>query len=999
MKIRDLKIGSQFLLGFSIILFLVILLGINSYFQTRRMHEQTQILYHHTLQVRRSVGVLNTNIQIMRLGVRDLLLASNDEEKKKAIQSIELSSIEAKRQFDNLFKQYTGSIEHIEAAYQAFNTWNTAREKNIILSIQDDRESVKASVLITGDVGKLREIMLQKIKEIDDFSIEKGNRIFSRSENLKNHLNTQLIGLIFIILLFTISVYLILLRNIRKPLVMLTNITRRFDDGDMSARSTFKSENEIGQLSNSFNTLAENIQITSDLNIKTALLADMMLIEDDVKEFFRVTLQILMDDTESEMAAVYLLSADKKHFEHFLSIGLAERARKSFSAIHMEGEFGNVIATKRIQHIKNIPEETRYIFKTTSGNVIPKEIITIPILSGNEIIAIISFANIHTYSDQAVQLIKKIHLTYCARVDKILAYEKIKLFSESLSAQNHELEEQKRELSLQSAELTEQNRELEIQKKMLHEANTLKTNFLSNMSHELRTPLNSVIALSGVLNRKLADKIPAEEYSYLEVIERNGKNLLGLINNILDIARIESGREEIELIEFNLCECVNEMIELIVPQTNGKKVRINKATGDCKTRITSDVSKIKHILQNLLGNAVKFTEDGEISVQLTKTIDEVSVTVTDTGIGIHADQLSHIFEEFRQADGSTSRKFGGTGLGLSIARKYANMLGGSITVESKPEVGSSFTLTLPLYYAGDNGDILAAVENNIHDAISTKPENEHFANHSATILIIEDNEPAVIQIKDFLEESGYMVIVARDGEEGLETMNHITPDGIILDLMMPGIDGFKVLQTIRSDERSIHIPALILTAKHITKDELKFLKQNHIYQLIQKGDVKRDDLLKIVSGMVSKTANLSDITDVKEATDSIELKKTNETSEKPLILIVEDNPDNMIAVKALLSEKYHLIEAYNASDGLEMAKNHIPNLVLMDISLPGTDGVEAFKLMRKNPSLQHIPVVALTASALLEDKETILAHGFDDFIAKPIEEKVFFETINKFVYA
>lgn len=856
MKIRDLSIGSQLLFGFAIILLLVTGIGIISYSQNKWIHEQSRLLYNHPLQVRRAIGALTTDIHLMRLGTRDLMLASNLNEEREALQLIEENAADALRQFEIINRLYLGSKNDVEAAQKAFIAWKTARDVNIMLAMNKDVASVKESIKKTGDVGKLREEMLEKIQVIDHFAQNKATTIFTDSEKHKNMVLNELLGLVMVILILTLIVYVTLLRNIRKPLVMLTKITRRFDHGDLSARSHFTSRNEIGELSKSFNTLAENLQVTSDLNVKTALLADMMLIEDDVKEFFRVTMQILMEDTESEMAAVYLLSNDKLNYEHLISIGLAERARKTFSAIHLEGEFGSVISTKRIQHIKNIPQDTRYIFKTTGGNVIPKEIITIPILSGNDIIAIISLANIHPYSEQAILLINKIHLTYCARVDKILAYEKIKSFSESLTAQNRELEEQKRELSKQSAELTEQNRELEIQKKMLYEANNLKTSFLSNMSHELRTPLNSVIALSGLLNRKLADKIPQDEYSYLEVIERNGRNLLALINNILDIARIESGREEIELTEFNLCKCITEIITLIHPQAEEKNIHINKAGGDCETLITSDENKIKHILQNLLGNAVKFTEKGEITISLKKTIDEVAVTVADTGIGIKAEQIFHIFDEFRQADESTSRRFGGTGLGLSIAKKYANLLGGSISVESQPDVGSSFTLTLPLYYTGEyfedipEVDVYYYPDQNENTNLSLRAPKD-----SRTVLLIEDNIPAVIQMKDILEENGYMVIAARDGKEGLNTLDHILPDAIVLDLMMPGMDGFHVLETMRNDERSADIPVLILTAKHITKEELSFLKQNHIHQLIQKGDVKRDDLLNTISEMVNHTTS------------------------------------------------------------------------------------------------------------------------------------------------
>lgn len=315
----------------------------------------------------------------------------------------------------------------------------------------------------------------------------------------------------------------------------------------------------------------------------------------------------------------------------------------------------------------------------------------------------------------------------------------------------------------------------------------------------------------------------------------------------------ELNPEEIELTEFNLCDCVTEIITLIHPQVAEKNIIINKAGGDCDTRITSDENKIKHILQNLLGNAVKFTEQGAITISLKKSIDEVTVTVSDTGIGIRAEQISHIFDEFRQADESTSRRFGGTGLGLSIAKKYANLLGGSISVESQPGVGSSFTLTLPLYYTGEYFEDIPEADVYYHAKQNDNPERPLISpKDSRTVLLIEDNIPAVIQMKDILEESGYMVIAARDGKEGLDTLNHILPDAIILDLMMPGMDGFHVLETMRNDERSVNIPVLILTAKHITKEELSFLKQNHIHQLIQKGDIKRDELLKTISEMVKQ---------------------------------------------------------------------------------------------------------------------------------------------------
>jgi CheY-like chemotaxis protein len=241
-------------------------------------------------------------------------------------------------------------------------------------------------------------------------------------------------------------------------------------------------------------------------------------------------------------------------------------------------------------------------------------------------------------------------------------------------------------------------------------------------------------------------------------------------------------------------------------------------------------------------------------------------------------------------------------------------------------------------------------------------------------------------------------MVARNGTEGLETItkslpdantsiSQSLPDAIILDLMMPEIDGFEVLKTIRDSELTAHIPVMILTAKHITKDELSVLRSNNIHQLIQKGDINRIELMNAVAGMLFKQPEIK-----------TPKSKPNNIIGKLSVLVVEDNPDNMITVKALIADNYTVIEAVNGEEGIALTKKHKPDLVLMDIALPITDGILAFKTIRRDPSIRHIPVIALTASAMTSDRETILAHGFDGYIPKPIAEKDFFKTINEVLY-
>jgi signal transduction histidine kinase/CheY-like chemotaxis protein len=997
MNIKNLSIGTQLKLGFATMLLFVVILGAISYQQSDKIHRQTETIFNHPLLVRRAIGLLHSNLYGIRLNMKDLLLGSDEKEITLILSRIETSKTNVFEQIDQIYTSYLGPRMDVDSLKQAFILYNVAREETVrIFRAGNSKEAVSRSKS-TGIDGKQSDRVHAALEKIDDFARLKGDLLFTNSIKLNNTLHTQLLLLIAVILILSFIVNFLLLRSIRKPLLILTETTRNFHSGDMDARSSYESENEIGVLSASFNKLAEGIQASTSLNNKVVSLARMLLSKYEVNEFFRETINALATHTGSQIAAVYLLSDDKKTFEHFESIGIDDNARQSFAADRFEGEFGAVLSQCKIQHIQHIPLDTSFVFHAVSGKFIPHEIITIPILTNNEVVAIISLASINQYSKEAIQLIDSIFVTLNARVEGIIAYHKMRLFSEKLENQNIELANQKSELMALSVELQQQNSELEMQKNQLSEANQLKTNFLSNMSHELRTPLNSVIALAGVLNRRLASQIPAEEYSYLEIIERNGKNLLTLINDILDISRIEAGHEEIEISKFDVNNLISEIISTLNLQAKQKNIELIQTEinpdlylSNAALFMNSDMVKCRHILQNLVSNAVKFTEKGKVEVVARQIDNEIVVTVSDTGIGISESNQPHIFDEFRQADSSTSRKFGGSGLGLAIAKKYANLLGGSISVKSIHGKGSEFTLILPIQPTVGNqltDDKDAAIRR-----FAGRQSNAEavYGSSNKTILLVDDSEPAIIQLKDILEESGYKILVARDGVEALGIVTRTIPDAMILDLMMPGIDGFNVLQTLRGAEPTAHIPVLILTAKHITKEDLRFLKRNNVHQLIQKGDVNRSELLGAVAAMVSPAT-------VEPATEK-PVRELQPIEGKPIVLVVEDNPDNMTTVKALLAGNYTVVEATNGNEAVKMAAQHKPDLILMDIALPDKDGIEVYKAIRKNSHLQHTAIIALTASAMTSDRESILSHGFDAYIAKPIDHKSFFITLNEVLY-
>lgn len=464
-------------------------------------------------------------------------------------------------------------------------------------------------------------------------------------------------------------------------------------------------------------------------------------------------------------------------------------------------------------------------------------------------------------------------------------------------------------------------------------ANRTKSTFLANMSHELRTPMNAIIGYSEMLIEEAEDLDLKELTPDLTKIRAAGKHLLSLINDVLDLSKIEAGKMSLFIEEFSVADMVQDVVSTIQPlmEKNANTLEV-EYPADCGT-MRGDLTKIRQTLFNLLSNASKFTERGKVNLtieRLQKPIGErITFCVTDTGIGMSKEQLGKLFQAFTQADASTTRKYGGTGLGLVISRKFCQMMGGDIAVSSEPGKGTKFLVDLPAVVPEQTPE-QASVR------VITSPGEKKL------ILVIDDDQDAADILKRNLIKSGYDVLVATSGAEGLEIARTKHPAAITLDVMMPGMDGWSVLTALKSDTSVSHIPVIMVTMLQ----DRQFGFALGAAEFLTKP-VNHDKLREVLAKYCGQPASYA--------------------------LVVEDDPGNrQLLCRMLEKENVRYIEAANGSEALERVAEEPPGIILLDLMMPVMDGFEFLNLLRRQPGHEHIPVVVITAKDLnTEDRERL----------------------------
>ncbi len=736
----------------------------------------------------------------------------------------------------------------------------------------------------------------------------------------------------------------------------------------------------------------------------------------------------------AQIGAVYLL--DNQELK--LSGTYAYNFRKQNTKVIQIGEglVGQAAAEKKTIVFTEVPDD--YIrINSGLGNVVPKNLLLLPLLQEDSLRGVVEIGSAKEFSALQMELLGKIGENIAIVISAAQSRTKLKELLEETQRQAEELETQQEELKQSNEELQEKtemleksesalktqqeelqqtNEELEEKANLLEEqkeklenakmdietkarelevTSRYKSEFLANMSHELRTPLNSVLILAQLLAENKSKSLAEKEVEFARNIYNSGTDLLDLINEILDLSKVESGKMELDIANVSMADIKTDISAMFSEVAKNKSIEFafqlneKEVPGDIET----DKQRLEQILRNLLSNAFKFTGKGG-KVQL--AIDEankndllfknpklyqspgiISFAVTDTGIGIPNDKLNIIFEAFQQADGSTKRKYGGTGLGLSISRELANALGGEIQLKSEEGKGSTFTLYLPVKFDASITEPTARtieVKQNNEGAPqkSRKIEKPHvvegeviddrysIGENDKTVLIMEDDKEFAKVLLSFAQERQYKGIIAYEGNTGLSYARHYKPDAIILDMKLPVMDGTDVLKLLKADPELRHIPVQIISGYDMKKEGLELGAFGFMQKPISQNDLQ--SAFTRIEDFISK-----------------KLKK---------LLIVEDNKEHNEAIRELIGNgDVKCFSAYSGNEAYEIMCKDSFDCVIVDLGLPDMTGFALMQKIKDNNELKNTPIIVYTGKDLSKDETSRLNKLANTVVLKTVDSK------------
>lgn len=746
-----------------------------------------------------------------------------------------------------------------------------------------------------------------------------------------------------------------------------------------------------------------------------------------LEDIGRLALDYLATYLQAQVGAGYVREGQDR-FTLFGGYALP-RDRLAQTTLSDEGLLGQAARSLQLLHVRNVPEGYLPVSSST-GQASPAELLVAPAVEHGQVYAVIELGFYRRVNEAERSLLERASEILAvairsgmdrSRLQSLLEEtqrqsEELQAQQEELRVNNEELEQQSRilqesqaqmevqqtELEQTNAHLEQQTQQLEYQREQLLRAQSAmtdkarelelasqyKSEFLANMSHELRTPLNSTLILAKLLADNKPGNLSAEQVKYAQTIYAAGNDLLALINDILDLSKIEAGQATVSIEPVNIARSVQSLVEPLRPVAMQKGLELSATIApDVPAGMETDAQRLSQVLRNLLSNALKFTERGSVALHVSRNPDEtLSFAVKDTGIGIAADQQELIFEAFRQADGSTHRRFGGTGLGLSISRDLAQLLGGNVSVQSTPGEGSVFTLVLPVRLqapaepkqaaapsravaataaphppilpattpsadASAPAGVAGAVPTPSGAAVSAAPRRAN----ARSILVIEDDERFAQILRDLAREMDFECDLAHNAADGLALAAERVPSAIVLDVNLPDFSGLGVLDQLKRNPATRHIPVHVVS---VADYSLEAMGRGAIGYALK--PVKRDELVQALQRLEAKiTQNLR------------------------RVLVVEDDERQRESVRHLLSrDDVEIVCAGTAAEALKQLRDTTFDCMVMDLNLPDLSGYELLQQMTEQDGVSFPPVIVYTGRALSRDEEQKLRRFSKSIIIK-----------------
>lgn len=797
---------------------------------------------------------------------------------------------------------------------------------------------------------------------------------------------------------------------------VISSIAEQISHGNYEAKIDDSESDALGSVAGSLNNMAHELDKSFKslsnnewLQAGIAKLNNVMIGEKPLDQLTNDVINFLAMYTDSNAGVLYILEGNQL----MSSAGYSYIPGKEREKLKVgEGLTGQAAASGKILELKT-PSSEDITISYALGEVKPAHIVAVPLID-EKVTGVVELASANEYSKRELQFLamaaNNIGIAISAaqnrkRVQELLEetqaqseelrtqHSEMESINAELEAQTQKLQASEEELRVQQEELQQTNEELaersilleakntEIQKKSedLEISTRYKSEFLANMSHELRTPLNSILLLSRLLSENNDNNMNDEQIEFAKVIQSSGNGLLGLIDEILDLSKIEAGKMNLEFIDISTKEITDNLRSLFNEIAKEKNIEFNIISNNAPLLIKTDKVRLEQILKNLISNAIKFTSQGSVTLEVKKhpvNPKLISFVVKDTGIGIPREKQPLVFEAFQQADGSTKRKYGGTGLGLSISRELAKLLMGEITLKSAANEGSEFTLTIPI--SGLAVTTIKAeipeVNNIVIEEVEDKeigdnyarflslsiPEDipddrENIAESDKVILIVEDDTNFAKSLLEFTRKHGYRGVVSVRGDHALNLAIMYKPVGILLDIQLPVKSGWEVMEELKNNGQTKHIPVHIMSSHKL----------------------KQESLLKGAINFLDKPVAFDQLPEIFKRIEHI----VNKESKK--VLIIEDNPKH---AKALA----YFLETYNINSeiksdvmgGVDALKRADVECVILDMGIPDQNSYEILDNVKKNPGLENLPVIVFTGKSLSMKEEVKIKKYADSIVIK-----------------